>query len=72
MVEHRTVCDVEVKVVSNGREAIVLVSDEYYGQYEVPIDILKEKLVGLIFRPVEQKDKRYRPRVEGFGWKQGK
>jgi len=71
MVEHRTVCDVKVKVMSFD-EARVFVVDEHYGQYEVSIDLLKEKLVGLIFRPVEQKDKRYRPRVEGFGWKQGK
>ncbi len=71
MSEHRTVCDVKVKVVSFG-EAHVFVVDEHYKQYEVPVDILKEQLVGFIFHPVEQKDKRYRPRVEGFGWKQSK
>lgn len=70
MSKHRTVCNVGIRKVGYHGKPYVYVTDEDYVWYEVPAEVLKKQLMDLIFYPMEQKDKRYRRRVGGFGYKQ--
>lgn len=68
MSSHRKICDVGIQVMSRGKRARVLVKDENNEWYELPIEVLTDKLKDLIFLPAERKDKRFRPKVEKFGY----